>query len=98
SVAPNMTGTHLSFSGGTGIAVAGNTISNVLQGPDFDGGPQSLILTADPGTTFTLSGIAIGTFGAFLAGSSHDVTIIAYDANNNQIGTPISFTTTAVDY
>ncbi|BEV43880.1 hypothetical protein CRBSH125_00630 [Afipia carboxidovorans] len=98
SVAPNMTGTHLSFSGGTGIAVAGNTISNVLQGPGFDGGPQSLILTADPGTTFTLSGIAIGTFGAFLAGSSHDVTIIAYDANNNQIGTPISFTTTAVDY
>ncbi len=81
---PNLSGTHLQVSGGTGIVVDVFNGVHVLGGPDQNPGAKPLIFTADAGTTFTLNSVAIGTFGATL---SHTVTLTGFDSLGNVLAT-----------
>ncbi len=64
---PNLTGTNLQFTGGTGISVVSHDVGvKVLQGPDAPagGGATPMFITAAAGTTFTLNSVLLGTFGS----------------------------------
>jgi T1SS-143 domain-containing protein len=94
--APDLTGTHLSITGGAGIAVVSFDASVfVLQGPNAppSGGATPMFITADAGTTFTLNSVLLGTFGT----GANTLTLKAYDANGTLIGTA-TFNPTTLAY
>jgi hypothetical protein len=86
---------HLHASGGAGIEVVTYGGNSNLQGPDSSTGARELILTADSGTTFTLNSIAIGWVGS--PNSSAPLTLIAYDADGNELAR-IPFSAAFVPY